>query len=45
MITAHGLTKWHLPYYKLKDSNDTHEELGKEDKFMSNLFRHLIFGF
>lgn len=43
-ITAHGLTKWHLPYYKLKDSNDTHSELVKEDKFMSNLFRHLIFG-
>lgn len=43
-ITAHCLTKWHLPYYKLKDSNDTHSELVKEDKFMSNLFRHLIFG-
>lgn len=43
-ITAYGLTKWHLPYYKIKDTADTKSELQLKDAFMSNLFRHLVFG-
>ena len=42
-VTAHDLTKWHLPYYEAGDgSTDSSPEI--KDKFMSNLFRHLIFG-
>ncbi len=40
-ITATNLVRWKLPYYgHKKDSN----ELELKDGFMSNLFRHLIFG-
>lgn len=42
-ITAWNLTKWHLPYYETGDgTSDT--QFVKKDKFMSNLFRHLVFG-
>ncbi|MBD5321472.1 MAG: type IX secretion system protein PorQ [Bacteroides sp.] len=42
-VTAHDLTRWHLPYYDAGDgSEDSTPQL--KDKFMSNLFRHLIFG-
>ena len=42
-ITAWNLTKWHLPYYETGDgTSDT--PFVKKDKFMSNLFRHLVFG-
>lgn len=42
-VTAHDLTKWHLPYY---DNGDGTEESQPQikDKFASNLFRHLVFG-
>ncbi|MDY5827322.1 MAG: type IX secretion system protein PorQ [Candidatus Limisoma sp.] len=43
-VTAYGLTKWHLPYYKRIDDNDPTSGLEIKDKFGSNLFRHLIFG-
>ena len=43
-VTAYGLTKWHLPYYKREDSNDANSALVKKDAFISNLFRHLVFG-
>lgn len=41
-ITATNLTKWHMPYWK----HSHEEELGGEmvDNFISNFFRHLIFG-
>lgn len=42
-VTAHDLTKWHLPYYDNGDGSEDSELIIK-DKFMSNLFRHLIFG-
>lgn len=42
-ITAWNLTKWHLPYYETGDGSQT-SEFEKKDKFMSNLFRHLVFG-
>lgn len=42
-ITAWNLTKWHLPFYETGDgTSDT--PFVKKDKFMSNLFRHLVFG-
>ncbi len=41
--TATNLTKWHLPYYKIEDSNDPNSPQVLKDKFISNLFRHLIF--
>lgn len=40
-ITAWNLTKWHLPYWDMGDGSD---EPVLKDKFMSNLFRHLVFG-
>lgn len=40
-ITAWNLTKWHLPYWKTGDGTAPME---RKDAFMSNLFRHLVFG-
>lgn len=40
-ITAWNLTKWHLPYW---DNGDGTKDPVLKDKFMSNLFRHLVFG-
>lgn len=40
-ITANNLTRWNLPYW---DNGDGSEDPVKKQKFMSNLFRHLIFG-
>ncbi len=40
-ITAHKLTKWSLPYV---DSGDGTEEAKIKNGFVSNLFRHLVFG-
>ena len=42
-ITAWNLTKWHLPYYDAGDGSQD-QEMVRKDKFMSNLFRHLVFG-
>ncbi len=42
-ITAWNLTKWHLPFYETGDGT-SNEPFVKKDKFMSNLFRHLVFG-
>ncbi len=42
-VTAWNLTKWHLPYYDTGDGTQDDKPAVK-DKFMSNLFRHLIFG-
>lgn len=42
-ITAWNLTKWHLPFYETGDGTST-EDFAVKDKFMSNLFRHLVFG-
>lgn len=42
-VTAWNLTKWHLPYVDAGDGSDTANPEVK-DKFMSNLFRHLVFG-
>ena len=42
-ITACNLNKWSLPYYSTDDNSAT-QELEEHDAFMSNLFRHLIFG-
>lgn len=44
-VTAWHLNKWSLPYY----SHDTDDSTGEEtevlkDGFVSNLFRHLVFG-
>lgn len=42
-VTAWNLTKWNLPYYRYKGSEpDAAPEL--QQSFVSNLFRHLIFG-
>lgn len=41
-VTAHSLTKWHLPYYDSGDGTESSQPEIK-DKFGSNLFRHLIF--
>lgn len=41
-VTAHDLTKWHLPFYDNGDGSQTSEPVLK-DKFASNLFRHLVF--
>lgn len=40
-ITANHLTKWKLPYYAHKKDS---EEVVLKDNFISNLFRHLVFG-
>ena len=42
-ITAWNLTKWHLPYTDTGDGSESAQPQEK-DKFMSNLFRHLVFG-
>ncbi len=42
-ITAWNLTKWHLPYTETGDGSSGNKPEVK-DKFMSNLFRHLVFG-
>lgn len=42
-VTAYNLNKWSLPYYSTDDGNVS-GELEEHDKFMGNLFRHLIFG-
>lgn len=42
-ITAWHLTKWDLPYYK-HDKNNPDGSIEKKSSFVSNLFRHLIFG-
>ena len=42
-ITAWNLTKWHLPYTDTGDGSESAQPPEK-DKFMSNLFRHLVFG-
>lgn len=42
-VTAHHLNKWHLPYYETGDGTET-GDFKVKDKFMSNLFRHLVFG-
>lgn len=42
-ITANNLTRWNIPYYSYNKDNE--EELITEKKgFMSNFFRHLVFG-
>ena len=43
-ITAHNLTKWHLPYYDAGDGSDNSAEMVRKDNFGRNLFRHLVFG-
>ena len=47
-ITAHHLTRWHLPYYKHSGSSttggDAEEEGPSDGKFFTKLFRHLTFG-
>lgn len=42
-VTATHLTKWKLPYYEHKDENGVSEQV-KKDGFVSNFFRHLVFG-
>ncbi len=42
-VTAWNLTKWRLPYMDTGDGSDSAEPVMK-DSFMSNLFRHLVFG-
>ncbi len=42
-VTAHDLTRWHLPFYDNGDGTEGDTPQLK-DKFMSNLFRHLVFG-
>lgn len=40
-VTARDLIQWHLPYYEAGDGLENSEPRLK-DKFVSNLFRHLI---
>lgn len=42
-ITAVHLNKWKLPYYS-HDSNDPSNRQELKSTFVSNLFRHLVFG-
>lgn len=42
-INALHLTKWNLPYYS-HDKNDPDKQQVLKSNFISNLFRHLIFG-
>lgn len=42
-VTAWNLTKWKLPYFETGDGSDSATAVVK-DGFMSNLFRHLVFG-
>lgn len=41
-VTAWNLTKWHLPYSEYGGFSG--DEVKNTDKFLPNLFRHLIFG-
>ncbi len=41
-VTAWNLTKWHLPYVSTSDGTVETQEV--KDGFVSNLFRHLVFG-
>lgn len=41
-VTAWNLTKWHLPFVQASDTADGESQI--KDSFMSNLFRHLVFG-
>lgn len=41
-ITANNLTRWNIPYYDHKDDGDV--QIEKKESFISNFFRHLIFG-
>lgn len=43
-ITAWHLNKWKLPYYTHKDNDQGVQETVLKSSFVSNLFRHLIFG-
>lgn len=43
-ITAWNLTKWKLPYLDPGDGSDPSAEIKMKSSFMSNLFRHLVFG-
>lgn len=42
-ITANNLTRWKSSYYKYEDNGDG-DLLKEETGFISNLFRHLVFG-
>ncbi len=42
-VTAWNLTKWKLPYFETGDGSNSATAVLKEG-FMSNLFRHLVFG-
>ena len=42
-ITAHNLSKMKLPYYDRIDDNDPNSALELKSKFISNLFRHMVF--
>lgn len=41
-ITANNLTKWKIPYYEYTEEGEDRFEV--KDGFITNLFRHLIFG-
>jgi hypothetical protein len=41
-ITAWHLNKWNLPYYDMEDNGSEIRVI--KQSFMSNLFRHLVFG-
>lgn len=41
-VTAWNLTKWHLPFVSTSGAESDQEVV--KDGFMSNLFRHLVFG-
>lgn len=41
-ITAYNLTRWNIPYYSYNKEGE--EILTRKHGFVSNLFRHLIFG-
>lgn len=42
-VTAWNLTKWNLPYYETGDGT-TGEKPQLKSSFVSNMFRHLVFG-
>lgn len=42
-ITANNLTRWNIPYYAY-DSEGEGELVREKKSFLTNLFRHLIFG-
>lgn len=43
-ITAWNLTKWKLPYVHPGDGTGYSSDMETKESFMSNLFRHLVFG-